>query len=266
MKGKTKKHAGKAIGDNRLKTKGKAGEVTGKLKLKEEKAKDPAKRLPVFPRLSRGFDLEHDERPVPHSERHRPLFLIPEYILFSSSALQLSGALLDHSRRYSSHYRVRRKNRDPLDDRHHRRSGRRDPGRARDGRPRGRRPPALLLSMAPGTAPARLGLVRGRPLPAAAGPRTWKSPGRCGCFSQRAADRGPRVRRRPARRDLPPGGRRHGLGGEFHRGLPADDRDPRLEPAALPAMADRDAVPASAPRRRLARHRTRNQCRRHRSP
>ena len=44
VKGKTKKHAGKATGNNRLKAKGKAGEVTGKLKLKGEKAKDSAKR------------------------------------------------------------------------------------------------------------------------------------------------------------------------------------------------------------------------------
>ena len=42
-KGKTKKHAGKATGDNRLKAKGKAGEVTGKLKLKGEKAKSAVK-------------------------------------------------------------------------------------------------------------------------------------------------------------------------------------------------------------------------------
>jgi uncharacterized protein YjbJ (UPF0337 family) len=44
IKGKTKKHAGKATGNNRLKAKGKAAEVTGKLKLKGEKAKDAAKR------------------------------------------------------------------------------------------------------------------------------------------------------------------------------------------------------------------------------
>jgi uncharacterized protein YjbJ (UPF0337 family) len=43
VKGKTKKHAGKATGNDRLKAKGKAGEVTGKLKLKGEKAKDRAK-------------------------------------------------------------------------------------------------------------------------------------------------------------------------------------------------------------------------------
>jgi uncharacterized protein YjbJ (UPF0337 family) len=43
-KGKTKKHAGKATGDNRLKAKGKASEVLGKLKLTGEKAKDSAKR------------------------------------------------------------------------------------------------------------------------------------------------------------------------------------------------------------------------------
>ncbi len=44
LKGKTKKHAGKATGNSRLKAKGKAGEVAGKLKLKGEKAKDSAKR------------------------------------------------------------------------------------------------------------------------------------------------------------------------------------------------------------------------------
>lgn len=44
IKGKTKKHAGKATGNNRLRAKGKAGEVAGKLKLKLEKVKDSAKR------------------------------------------------------------------------------------------------------------------------------------------------------------------------------------------------------------------------------
>jgi uncharacterized protein YjbJ (UPF0337 family) len=44
LKGKTKKHAGKATGSKRLRAKGKAGEVTGKLKLKGEKAKASAKR------------------------------------------------------------------------------------------------------------------------------------------------------------------------------------------------------------------------------
>jgi uncharacterized protein YjbJ (UPF0337 family) len=44
IKGKTKKHAGKATGNNRLKAKGKAGEVAGKLKLRLEKVKDSAKR------------------------------------------------------------------------------------------------------------------------------------------------------------------------------------------------------------------------------
>ena len=44
IKGKTKKHAGKATGNNRLKTRGKADEVAGKLKLKLEKVKDSAKR------------------------------------------------------------------------------------------------------------------------------------------------------------------------------------------------------------------------------
>jgi uncharacterized protein YjbJ (UPF0337 family) len=44
IKGKTKKNAGKATGDNRLKAEGKVGEVIGKLKLKGEKAKDSAKK------------------------------------------------------------------------------------------------------------------------------------------------------------------------------------------------------------------------------
>ena len=44
IKGKAKKHAGKATGNDRLKAKGKAAEVTGKLKLKGQKAKDSAKR------------------------------------------------------------------------------------------------------------------------------------------------------------------------------------------------------------------------------
>jgi uncharacterized protein YjbJ (UPF0337 family) len=39
-KGRTKKNVGKATGNRRLKTKGKAGEVAGKVKLKGEKAKD----------------------------------------------------------------------------------------------------------------------------------------------------------------------------------------------------------------------------------
>jgi uncharacterized protein YjbJ (UPF0337 family) len=43
VKGKAKKHAGKATGDKRLRAKGKAGEVAGKLKLKTEKAKDSVK-------------------------------------------------------------------------------------------------------------------------------------------------------------------------------------------------------------------------------
>jgi uncharacterized protein YjbJ (UPF0337 family) len=38
IKGKTKKHAGKATGSKRLKVKGKAGEIAGKLKLKGAKA------------------------------------------------------------------------------------------------------------------------------------------------------------------------------------------------------------------------------------
>jgi uncharacterized protein YjbJ (UPF0337 family) len=44
IKGKTKKHAGKATGNKRLRAKGKAGEAVGKLKLKGEKAKDAPKR------------------------------------------------------------------------------------------------------------------------------------------------------------------------------------------------------------------------------
>jgi uncharacterized protein YjbJ (UPF0337 family) len=44
LKGKAKKNAGKATGNNRLKAKGKAGEVAGKLKLKGEKVKHAAKK------------------------------------------------------------------------------------------------------------------------------------------------------------------------------------------------------------------------------
>ena len=44
IKGKSKKHAGKATGNKRLRAKGKAGEATGKLKLKGHKAKHSAKR------------------------------------------------------------------------------------------------------------------------------------------------------------------------------------------------------------------------------
>jgi uncharacterized protein YjbJ (UPF0337 family) len=44
MKGKARKHVGKATGNKRLRAKGKVGEVTGKLKLKGEKAKDALKR------------------------------------------------------------------------------------------------------------------------------------------------------------------------------------------------------------------------------
>jgi uncharacterized protein YjbJ (UPF0337 family) len=43
IKGKTKKNAGKATGNKRLQAKGKAGEVTGKIKLKGRKAKNAAK-------------------------------------------------------------------------------------------------------------------------------------------------------------------------------------------------------------------------------
>jgi uncharacterized protein YjbJ (UPF0337 family) len=44
IKGKAKKHAGKATGNDRLRAKGKAAEVTGKIKLKGRKAKDAVKR------------------------------------------------------------------------------------------------------------------------------------------------------------------------------------------------------------------------------
>jgi uncharacterized protein YjbJ (UPF0337 family) len=44
LKGKSKKNAGKATGDNRLRAKGKVEELTGKVKLKGEKAKHAAKK------------------------------------------------------------------------------------------------------------------------------------------------------------------------------------------------------------------------------
>jgi uncharacterized protein YjbJ (UPF0337 family) len=44
MKGKARKHAGKATGNKQLRAKGKAGEVAGKLRLKGQKAKDAFKR------------------------------------------------------------------------------------------------------------------------------------------------------------------------------------------------------------------------------
>jgi uncharacterized protein YjbJ (UPF0337 family) len=44
LKGKAKKHTGKATGNKRLRAKGKAGETAGKLKLKGKKAKDALKR------------------------------------------------------------------------------------------------------------------------------------------------------------------------------------------------------------------------------
>ncbi len=44
LKGKTKKHAGKATGNKRLRAKRKAGELGGKLTLKAEKAKTAATR------------------------------------------------------------------------------------------------------------------------------------------------------------------------------------------------------------------------------
>ena len=43
IRGKTKKNTGKATGNKRLQAKGKAGEVTGKIKLKGRKAKHAAK-------------------------------------------------------------------------------------------------------------------------------------------------------------------------------------------------------------------------------
>lgn len=44
LKGKTRKHAGKATGNRRLETKGKVGELAGKLKLKGQKAKSAVKK------------------------------------------------------------------------------------------------------------------------------------------------------------------------------------------------------------------------------
>jgi uncharacterized protein YjbJ (UPF0337 family) len=44
MKGKARKHVGKATGNKRLRAKGKAGEVAGKLRLKGHKAKEALKR------------------------------------------------------------------------------------------------------------------------------------------------------------------------------------------------------------------------------
>jgi uncharacterized protein YjbJ (UPF0337 family) len=44
MKGKARKHAGKATGNKRLRAKGKAGEVAGKLRLKGHKVQDAFKR------------------------------------------------------------------------------------------------------------------------------------------------------------------------------------------------------------------------------
>jgi uncharacterized protein YjbJ (UPF0337 family) len=44
IKGKTKKHVGQATGNKRLKTEGKAGQVTGNLKNAGEKVKDAVKR------------------------------------------------------------------------------------------------------------------------------------------------------------------------------------------------------------------------------
>jgi uncharacterized protein YjbJ (UPF0337 family) len=44
IKGKTKKNAGKTTGDHRLRVKGTAEELGGKVKLKGEKAKHAAKK------------------------------------------------------------------------------------------------------------------------------------------------------------------------------------------------------------------------------
>jgi uncharacterized protein YjbJ (UPF0337 family) len=44
MKGKARKHVGKATGNKRLRAKGKATEVVGKIQLKGHKAKDAIKR------------------------------------------------------------------------------------------------------------------------------------------------------------------------------------------------------------------------------
>jgi uncharacterized protein YjbJ (UPF0337 family) len=44
IKGKAKKHAGQATGNKRLKTEGKAGQVTGNLKNAGENVKDAVKR------------------------------------------------------------------------------------------------------------------------------------------------------------------------------------------------------------------------------
>ena len=44
VKGKARKHVGKATGNKRLRAKGKVGEIAGKLKLKGHKAEDALKR------------------------------------------------------------------------------------------------------------------------------------------------------------------------------------------------------------------------------
>ncbi len=44
IKGKTKKHVGKAIGSKRLRVEGKADELTGKLKFKSQKVVDAVKK------------------------------------------------------------------------------------------------------------------------------------------------------------------------------------------------------------------------------
>jgi uncharacterized protein YjbJ (UPF0337 family) len=44
VKGKARKHVGKATGNKRLRAKGKVGEIVGKLKLKGHKAEDALKR------------------------------------------------------------------------------------------------------------------------------------------------------------------------------------------------------------------------------
>lgn len=86
-----------------------------------------------------------------------------------------SGAPLDHPRNHSPHYRVRRRDCDPLDDRHHRLDSGRNTRAARDGRSRGRRPQALLLSAPPGSSRSLIMLSSN----AATGPFGWMSGGAC---------------------------------------------------------------------------------------
>ena len=55
IKGKTKKHAGKATGNNRLRIKGKAGEATGKLELRGAESQGFREALTSLSQLSRGL-------------------------------------------------------------------------------------------------------------------------------------------------------------------------------------------------------------------